>query len=87
VSNKKVLLTGGARLVEKILTKSLNEKYALSILDQKEIDDIKYETFYATSNNYLKIWSIDKAKKTLGYIPKDSVPSSFTLRKIRDEDK
>jgi hypothetical protein len=81
VSNKKVLLTGGARLVEKILTKSLNEKYALSILDQKEIDDIKYETFYATSNNYLKIWSIDKAKKNFRLYPKRFCSKFFYSKK------
>ena len=62
----------------------------LSQIVEKAIEcsnEIKYETFYATSDNYWKIWSIDKAKKSLGYKPEDSAPSSFTLRKIREEDK
>jgi nucleoside-diphosphate-sugar epimerase len=55
-----------------------------SINIQKEIS---YETFYATSDNYWKIWSIDKAKKILDYLPEDSAPKDFELREIRDADK
>ena len=47
----------------------------------------KYETFYATSDNYWKIWSIEKAKKLLNYHPKDSAPKQFVKREIRDADK
>ena len=37
----------------------------LSQIVEKAIEassEIKYETFYATSDNFWKIWSIDKAK-------------------------
>jgi nucleoside-diphosphate-sugar epimerase len=50
-------------------------------------EKIKYETFYATSDNYWKIWSIDKAKKILNYQPQDSAPKNFVKREIRDADK
>ena len=42
--------------------------------------NIKYDVFYATSDNYWKIWSIDKAKNILGYKPKDGAGSTFNLR-------
>ena len=48
---------------------------------------IKYETFYATSDNFWKIWSIEKAKSVLNYNPQDSAPENFTIREIRDADK
>ena len=50
-------------------------------------EDIKYETFYATSDNYWKIWSIEKAKKLLGYKPFDGAGSEFVSRETRDADK
>lgn len=62
----------------------------LSQIIEKSIDaskSIKYETFYATSDNYWKIWSIEKAKKLLNYHPKDSAPKQFVKREIRDADK
>ena len=49
--------------------------------------DIRYETFYATSDNFWKIWSIEKARNILKYQPKDSAPKDFTEREIRDADK
>ena len=42
--------------------------------------NIKYDTFYATSDNAWKIFSIGRAKKILGFKPKDSAGSSFSLR-------
>ena len=42
--------------------------------------NIKYDVFYATSDNHWKIWSIDKAKNILGYKPKDGAGSTFNLR-------
>ena len=62
----------------------------LSQIVEKTIEassEIKYETFYATSDNFWKIWSIDKAKKILNYNPQDSAPKNFKLREIRDADK
>ena len=62
----------------------------LSQIVEKSINapkNIKYETFYATSDNYWKIWSIDKAKKILNYKPEDSAPKNFKEREIRDADK
>ena len=56
----------------------------LSINAPKEI---KYDTFYATSDNYWKIWSIEKAKKILGYKPFDGAGSEFIERETRDADK
>ncbi|MBL06250.1 MAG: hypothetical protein CL773_00065 [Chloroflexi bacterium] len=50
-------------------------------------EKIKYETFYATSDNFWKIWSIEKAKEMLRYSPQDSAPKNFSLREIRDADK
>ena len=62
----------------------------LSQIVEKAIEassEIKYETFYATSDNFWKIWSIDKAKNILNYNPQDSAPKNFKLREIRDADK
>ena len=62
----------------------------LSQIIEKAINashSIKFDTFYATSDNYWKIWSIDKAKKILGFDPKDSAPKSFTPRDVREADK
>ena len=62
----------------------------LSQIIEKAINvshSIKFDTFYATSDNYWTIWSIDKAKKILGFDPKDSAPKSFTPRDVRDADK
>ena len=42
--------------------------------------NIKYDVFYATSDNHWKIWSIDKAKNILGYKPNDGAGSTFNLR-------
>ena len=42
--------------------------------------NIKYDVFYATSDNHWKIWSIDKAKNILEYKPKDGAGSTFNLR-------
>ena len=50
-------------------------------------EEIKYDTFYATSDNYWKIWSIEKAKKILGYKPFDGAGSEFIERETRDADK
>ena len=50
-------------------------------------EEIKYDTFYATSDNYWKIWSIEKAKKILGYKPFDAAGSEFVERETRDADK
>ena len=50
-------------------------------------EEIKYDTFYATSDNYWKIWSIEKAKKILGYKPFDAAGSEFIEREARDADK
>ena len=50
-------------------------------------EEIKYDTFYATSDNYWKIWSIEKAKKILGYKPFDAAGSEFIERETRDADK
>ena len=35
-------------------------------------ESLKYGVFYATSDNYWKIFSIEKAKKILGYKPSDN---------------
>ena len=43
-------------------------------------EDIKYDVFYATSDNHWKIWSIDKAKNILGYSPEDRAGSTYNLR-------
>ena len=48
--------------------------------------DIKYDTFYATSDNHWKIWSIDKAKSVLGYKPIDGAGSTFKLRDPKKAD-
>ena len=42
--------------------------------------NIKYDVFYATSDNHWKIWSIDKAKNILGYKPKDGAGLTYNLR-------
>tara|TARA_B100001996_G_scaffold303531_1_gene244357 strand:- start:98 stop:883 length:786 start_codon:yes stop_codon:yes gene_type:complete len=43
-------------------------------------EDIKYDVFYATSDNHWKIWSIDKAKNILGYKPEDGAGPTYNLR-------
>ena len=48
--------------------------------------NIKYDVFYATSDNHWKIWSIDKAKNILGYKPKDGAGSTFNLRDTNKAD-
>ena len=50
-------------------------------------EEIKYDTFYATSDNHWKIWSIEKAKKILGYKPLDGAGSEFQEREVNDADK
>ena len=50
-------------------------------------EEIKYDTFYATSDNHWKIWSIEKAKKILGYKPFDGAGSEFQEREVNDADK
>ena len=50
-------------------------------------EEIKYDTFYATSDNYWKIWSIEKAKRILKYKPFDGAGSEFVARETRDADK
>ena len=50
-------------------------------------EEIKYDTFYATSDNHWKIWSIEKAKKILGYKPFDGAGPEFKERKVKDADK
>tara|TARA_B100000941_G_scaffold252764_1_gene200047 strand:+ start:1283 stop:2089 length:807 start_codon:yes stop_codon:yes gene_type:complete len=57
---------------------------SLSINASKEI---KYDTFYATSDNHWKIWSIDRAKKLLKYKPLDGAGPEFKEREVRDADK
>ena len=49
-------------------------------------EEIKYDTFYATSDNHWKIWSIDKAKSVLGYKPTDGAGSTFKLRDPKKAD-
>jgi nucleoside-diphosphate-sugar epimerase len=41
---------------------------------------LKYDVFYATSDNKWKIWSIEKAKKVLGYRPQDAAGEKWTPR-------
>ena len=50
-------------------------------------EEIKYDTFYATSDNHWKIWSIEKAKKILGYKPFDGAGPEFKEREVKDADK
>ncbi len=50
-------------------------------------DKIKYDVFYAISDNHWKIWSIDKAKKILGYKPKDGAGREYIPREVRNADK
>ena len=50
-------------------------------------EEIKYDTFYATSDNHWKIWSIEKAKKILGYKPLDGAGPEFKEREVKDADK
>ena len=52
------------------LTLWLSHKDIVQIIDLSinAPEEIKYDTFYATSDNHWKIWSIDKAKKILGYL-------------------
>ncbi len=49
-------------------------------------EDIKYDIFYATSDNHWKIWSIDKAKNILGYKPEDGAGETYTLRDPKKAD-
>ena len=49
-------------------------------------EDITYDTFYATSDNHWKIWSIDKAKSVLGYKPIDGAGPTFELRDPKKAD-
>ena len=67
------------------------DSFVLSPIHRMEVDnapdEIKYDTFYATSDNHWKIWSIDKAKKVLGYKPFDGAGSEFKEREARDADK
>ena len=71
------------------LTLWLSHKDIVQIIDLSinAPDEIKYDTFYATSDNHWKIWSIDKAKKVLGYKPFDGAGSEFKEREARDADK
>ena len=39
---------------------------------------VSYEVVYATSDNRWNIFSIEKAKKVLGYAPEDAAGSEFT---------
>ncbi len=50
-------------------------------------DKIKYDIFYATSDNHWKIWSIDKAKRILGYSPQDKGGETYNIREVNDADK
>jgi len=50
-------------------------------------DEIKYDVFYAISDNHWKIWSIDKAKKVLGYKPENGAGREYTPREVRNADK
>ena len=50
-------------------------------------EELKYDTFYATSDNHWKIWSIEKAKKILGYKPFDGAGPEFKEREVKDADK
>ena len=43
-------------------------------------NSMKYEMFYATSDNDWKIFSIEKARKILGFEPKDNAGSEFINR-------
>ena len=47
---------------------------------------IKYDIFYATSDNHWKIWSIDKARNILGYKPIDGAGKTFNLRDPKKAD-
>ena len=49
-------------------------------------ENIKYDVFYATSDNHWKIWSIDKAKNILGYKPEDGAGETYTLRDPKKAD-
>lgn len=41
-------------------------------------DSLRYEVLYATSDNRWNIFSIDRAKKVLGYVPEDAAGSEYT---------
>ncbi|MEX0763270.1 MAG: NAD(P)-dependent oxidoreductase [Dehalococcoidia bacterium] len=41
-------------------------------------DSLHYGVYYATSDNYWKVWSIDRAKNELGYQPEDGSGETFT---------
>jgi len=49
-------------------------------------ENIKYDIFYAISDNHWKIWSIDKAKNILGYKPEDGAGETYTLRDPKKAD-
>jgi len=49
-------------------------------------ENIKYDIFYATSDNHWKIWSIDKAKNILGYKPEDGAGETYNLRDPKKAD-
>ena len=53
----------------------------------KASNKIKYDTFYATSDNTWKIFNIEKAKQKLGYKPFNGAGSNFKLSKppLRDQ--
>ena len=48
-------------------------------------ESLKYGVFYATSDNYWKIYSIEKAKKILGYKPSDNSGKVITYNKEKFE--
>ena len=53
-------------------------------------DDLKYAVVYATSDNYWKIFSLDRAREVLGYEPQDDAgpelnPDSEMVERDRTE--
>ena len=41
-------------------------------------DELRYTVVYAMSDNYWKIFSLEKAKRVLGYEPQDGAGETFT---------
>ena len=78
--NKINILNASLLSMERALAK-LKVKPSIAYIDGPFAPkNIKYDTFYATSDNAWKIFSIGRAKRVLGFKPKDSAGSSFSLR-------
>ncbi len=50
-------------------------------------DGLPYGVFYATSDNKYKIWSIERAKKVLGYRPEDGAGDNLKPGPIPERDR